>query len=274
MSRRIQTRAGWKTRLLLATIAAAAILSYSERSAPGAGGSQPLAEFFLPQFGHGGDPTSLSFSTTISLINLSTTTSQVSVLSLGPNGETTALLRNPVNGEPSPSISVQIPANGTASVESASSDPSQIHTGSLRIFSFNDRVVAQTEFSIVSQGNLAARAQVPGRQLRQRGSFPIGQQGRTGLAVLNPFTNDVPADVLLASVDAAGNVTDMGSVELMPGQQISRFLEELMNVEGATSAEFSSNVPVAILPLQQDGLVLTTQDLFPPRNVQSLFGDD
>lgn len=265
-------KAGWKTRVLLATVAAVAVLSYSERPAPGAGASQPLNDTFLSQFGHGGNPDSLSFSTTISLINLSTTTSQVSILSSDPSGATVPLLRNPLNGEPAPSISVQIPANGTAQVESASEDPTQIQTGSVSIFSFNDLVVTQTEFSIFSQGNLAARAQVPGRQLRQRGSFPIGQQGRTGLAVLNPFINGLPAEVLLASVDPDGNVMDMGGVELMPGQQISRFLDELMDVVGATSAEFSSNVPVAILPLQQEGFVLTTQDVFPGRNVESLFG--
>ena len=45
-----------------------------------------------------------------------------------------------------------------------------------------------------------------------------------------------------------------------------------MDAQGATSAEFRANVPVNILPLQQDGLVLTTQDIFLERSLESLFG--
>ncbi len=269
----LKQRRNWTIRTLFAVLAALAILSYSERPAPGAG-TPTIREAFLPQFGHGRNlDIASTFTSTISLLNLSTTTSQVSILSLDPNGSSIPLLRDPFNGEARPSLSVPIPGSGTIVIQSANMNPDQIDVGSVSIFSFNDSVVSQTEFSIFTGDRLDARAQVPSRPLTQGGSFLVGEQGQTGVAVVNPFINDLPAEVLLASVDPAGNVVDTASLDLMPGQQISRFLDQLMDTQGAASAEFRSNVPIAILPLQQDGLVLTTQDLFPERNLNSFPGN-
>ena len=265
---------GWKRGLLLCIDAVAAALYYSEQPAPRAEGYQPPNETWVPQFGNGTNPGGLGFSSTITLINLSTTTSQVSVLSFGGAAGISSLplLRDPISGEATSSMGVLIPASGSAHIDSMNPNPNEINTGGVGIFSSNRQVVSQTEFSIFNNGQLKARAQGPGRKLRTMGSFPIGESGRTGVALLNPFSNSGAAAVGLAGVGPNGKAIDVYQTSLEPGTRISKFLDELMNVQGATSAEFRSNVPVAILPLQQDGLVLTTQDVFPERGLESLFG--
>ncbi len=247
------------------------VFRFVEQPAPAAG-AEPQLELFFPQFGHGGTPDGLQFSSTISLINLSTTTSPVSVVAFDPNGQTADLLRGP-GGEPTAVVSLEIPGSGTASVQSLNRDPAMIQTGSALVFSLNSFVSTQTEFSILDEGRLAARAQVPARPLTQAGSFFVPPDGRTGLAIMNPFSNPDPADVRVGTVNSGGRIIDWDAIPLNPGEQISRFLDELgIDTTGATSVEFRSDMPVAILPLQQDGLDLTNQDLFPPRNLQQLFG--
>ena len=265
-----KTGLGWKRGLLLCMAALVATLYYFEQPVPGAEGYDPPQQTFIPQFGHG-ESQGTGFSSSITLINLSTTTSQVSVSSNSSTGSAIDLLRDPVNGDPTFFVSTSVPAGGSAEIHSMNAHPDQIDTGSVSIFSFNSLVVSQTEFSIFQNGQLGARAQVPGRSLRTRGSFTVGQNGRTGLAIVNPFTNSSTADVRLGTVNSDGKIVDTAQMNLDPGHRISQFLDELMGVEGATSAEFRSNVPVAILPLQQDGLVLTTQDVFPGRNLDTLF---
>ena len=96
------------------------------------------------------------------------------------------------------------------------------------------------------------------------------------MAILNPPSNSGEAEVLLGAINAGGkgNDTDITTLNLNPGARIQMFVDELFpNGQDAASVEFRSNLPIALLPLQQDGLVLTTQDVFPPRSLETLFDD-
>lgn len=271
MSRQIfKNGKSWRWSLVLCLVVVVAVLAYFERPAPAAEVSQPLPEYFLPQFGHGGTPDGLQFSSAILLINLSTTTSEASVFSHDrDNGSPHPLLYDPFTGNSTSSLNVQIPPSGTTLIESLNANPDQTDTGWVGVFLSNNQVGVQSEFTIFNGSNLEARAQVPGRPLTTGGSFPIGASGKTGVAIMNPF-NFGEAEVGIVTVNAGGNSIDTEIVQLNLGTGDVFFLNERMNTEGATSAEFRSNVPVAFLPLNQDGLVLTTQDVFPRRNLENL----
>lgn len=247
-------------------------LRVAEQPAPAAGNGETSPVRQVAIFGHGGDP-NLSFSSQIVLLNQSVTASIAGVATFDANGDPAALLRG-FGDQATPSMSVQIPGSGTATIESHSDDPTRILSGWAEVFSFNDKVGLQAVFSIFSNDRLAARAQVPGRRLRMAGSFLAANQGQTGVAIVNPLSNTETAEVRLGTANADGCVFDTTALFLDPGQQVSMFLDQLLSTTGATSVEFRSNVPVAILPLQQEGLVLTTQELFPARDVESLFRDE
>ncbi len=266
---------GWKKAMVLGLVALAAVLIYFEQPAPGAERPRPMSETWAPLFGNGATTGGISFSSTISLINLSTTTSQASITSFGSSGSPIPLLQDPNGGTSVDSVFVTIPPSGTMQIDSLNPDPNVLESGYLGIFTSNQQVVTQTEFSIFQNNQLQARAQIPATPLFQAGSFPIGQEGSTGVAIMNPIFNPDAADVQIGVANQDGKIFDTTSVTLDPGVQISRFLDQLsVDPLGATSAEFRSTLPIAILPLNQDGLVLTTQSVFPPRNLQSLFRED
>ena len=247
----------------------AVALYHLEQPLPGADRPRPrLNEMFVSQYSHGSS-SGIDVTTTISLLNLSTTTSTVSIATFRESGSTAPLLRDPDSNQATPFLGATVPPSGTAMVRSQNENPGQLDAGYALIFSPNAMVVPQIEFSIFNSGNLAARAQVPARPPIDKGSFTVGQDGRTGVAILNPF--GVVAELLIGSVDGSGKMIDYTGRTLPPGVRLSLFLDQLMDVDGATSAEFRASTPIVILPLQQDGLVLTTQDLFPARNVESLF---
>ena len=89
---------------------------------------------------------------------------------------------------------------------------------------------------------------------------------KTGIALLNPPLND-PAEVDLHFFNPGGNEVAMRTINLLPGEKVARFLDELVSgLEGFTgSVEMRADEPISFLPIRQEGLVLTTQDAFPPR---------
>lgn len=263
--------------LLLFLVMAVAAIQFFEQPAPGAGIEPGQQEFFLPQFATGQE-SGISLSSDIVLLNMSSTSSPVFVDTRDPSGESADLLEEP-NGQPTNFFSVDIPANGSILIQSAMNLPG-FRQGYAGIFSFNGQVVPQAGFqlrlipqstnSVVpsgSEGMIVSRAQVPGRQMVTQGSFSASQTGRTGFAMLNLLSAPFDAEVTMGTISSAGDILEIQQFNLVPGQRVSMFIDELFDVSGGppASVEFRSNLPLSVLPLVQNGLVLTSQDVFPPR---------
>ncbi len=179
---------------IFTTVVLAGVL-YFERPAPAwkPGG---LLEYWVSQAAHG-RAGQVRIETGISLLNISNTISSVTIFSHDLIGTPLNLLAGP-GDQATSSLGLTIPPGGTATVRSLNDDPDTINSGWYGIFSGNDKVLVQTEFSIFQlafqsqevQDNKAApqtqheslitRAQVPGRDLVQAGSFFVGSEGRIG----------------------------------------------------------------------------------------------
>ncbi len=223
--------------------------------------------FWLPQFGHGSGG-GLSFSSEINMINLSTSTAQAQIESFSNSGDPIQLFRGP-GGNAVQQLNRQIPLMGTSTVQSQNQDPNQITLGWVRIFS-EDALGVGAVFRIFQGANLQTAAAVLPRPLTSSASFAARFGGgiRTGLAVLNPLVNRNPTNVWLTVFDDNGNEIADTVIPLEAGQKEASFLDELVSnlPEFSGSVELKSDFPVAVLPLQQQGVVLTTLDVFPGRH--------
>ena len=241
-------------------------LASSHREAPA--GSITERSFWIPQFGHGSTAGN-QFTTAINLINLSTTTSKVAIFTFGDDGNPLNLLD--MDGTSVSKIEdLEIQGRGTASINSLNEDPTnQLGLGYAQVTT-QQAIGVEVIFEIRDPENNLSATNVRPIPLVTALSFfgRASADTRTGIAVVNPPTNK-QTTVEFFLFDSPGTPSGNGDVVLAPGQKSAQFLDQLVeNLGGFTgSVEMRSDEPVSLLPLRQQGLVLTTQDAFPPRQL-------
>ena len=112
-----------------------------------------------------------------------------------------------------------------------------------------------TIYSYRNSGVLVSEAEVPANLPIQAGRISFDSTGatNTGIAVLNP--NDVPVRISFTTVGPDGSQFRKDSIEIAPGQQLSRFLNEYpfwsvltKNIQGTFS--FAASAPVSVIALR------------------------
>ncbi len=147
-----------------------------------------------------------------------------------------------------------------------------VNVGWVRIRSEADLHVEAT-FSIRDKvsGKLKTRASVPGQTPKKGWNFPAhnvlnpasGEETvRTGMAILNPLKGNQEAKIQIHPLNFTGLfIGEPIEIVLKPGERIAKFLDELAPGIRDFWGEviLTSDVPVVVLPLLQEGSVLTTQ---------------
>ncbi len=188
--------------------------------------------------------------------------------SFSDSGDPIRLLRGS-DGSAAQQLNEQTPFMGTSTLESQNEEPNQITLGWVRILT-EISLGAGAIFRIFQWNNLQTAAAVLPRPLTSSASFAAKFSGavRTGLAVLNPLVNRNPTNVWLTLFDEGGNQIADTVIPLEAGQKESAFLDKMISglQDFNGSVQLKSDFPVAVLPLQQEGVVLTTLDVFPGRH--------
>ncbi len=233
------------------------------------GGASPARSFWIGQFAHGpadGDV----FSTTINFINLSTTTSFATVRTFADNGDPLNLLRGTTAPfDPVSERVIEVAGRGAGTALSGGIDRLQI--GFAQVETVN-AIGIEVIFDLRdASGNIITATNVRPIPLVTALSFfgRITPSTKTGLAILLPPGSDGPSDVDLTLFNSDGTIRGADMLNLQVGQKTSRFLDELVDglANFTGSVEIRSDEPISVLPLRQEGIVLTTQDAFPPRQL-------
>lgn len=245
------------------------------------GGTTTANTVYIPQIGHGADGAGNQFSSEINLINLSTTASQVVVRTFDEDGGPVRLLLMDLGTTAPEAVSeltIQLPGLGTGDVHTLSENPDSLLLGWASV-STDQAVGVQAVFRIRDvDGNLTTAANIRIGPLTSGASF-FGLQNatvNTGIAFVNPPGNPA-ARVSVHAVDKDGTGLLTSMINLGPGEKDSRFLFEYLPSLGSFNGSIeirsvnmadpeSMDIPqIAILPIRQEGVVLTTSDLFPLR---------
>lgn len=230
---------------------------------------------YVPQFGHGVDGFGNSFSTSVSFINLANTTARVDIKVFNQSGAAANLLRRTASPfEPAAAVSeagTEIAPLGFEAAESSATNPAAgVQVGWAEI-NADAPVEVEVLFSIrdASTGNLTTSTSIIPTAPVTAASFIAfaGAGANTGVALLNLPVNQAAAVVSLSVIDRLGRTVGESELTLQPGAQTARFLSEIVAGLESFSGTFElrSNVPVAVLPLRQDGIELTTQVVHPGR---------
>ncbi len=233
--------------------------------------------YYAAQFavGSGGG---LRIETTVTLVNLGKEVlnpARVTVRSYSEAGAAAELLRQQTLSGPRAVSEVQreIPGRGTAVVEGYSGDGS-LRTGWLEV-STPDNVGVEVLFSIfdaagrlITATSVLPRNPVTAATLLVNVDAPRALAG--ALALLNPPDAAGPATVSVEVFDAFGGSVGTGEFTVEPGRRRAQNWTELVPLLAGRAgfvgtAEVLSDLPVILLPLRQDGVDLTAQDVLPAR---------
>lgn len=249
---------------------ALSFLLFAPLSAVCLGGAQS-SSFYVGQFGHGASAGSF-FSTEIVLINLSQTNSAATIETFDSDGNPVDLLLNPDTMASVSSLNVQVVGVGTASIRSLNPNPNQLSTAWVRI-STADAIGVWVTFRIETGNQLTTAASIRVGPLVTAASMiaRLGNGVRTGVSLLSPPTGAQGTVISLELVGSDGTSQGVEEVTLQPGHRMAMFIDEIFDnldaFEGSVEIRSKDFVPVAILPLFQEGVVLTTSTLFPPRQL-------
>jgi hypothetical protein len=233
--------------------------------------------YYAAQFavGSGGG---LRIETTITLVNLGKEVlnpARVTVRSYSESGAAAQMLRQQTLQGPRAVSEVQreIEGRGTAVVQGYSADGT-LRTGWLEM-STPDSVAVEVLFSIYdAAGRLITATSVLPRSLVTAATLLVNVDAPRSLAgalaVLNPPDSTGPAVLAVEVFDAFGGSVGNAQITVQPGQRVAQNWTELVpalrNRAGFVgTAEVVSSVPVILLPLRQDGVDLTAQDVLPAR---------
>lgn len=247
------------------------------------GSAKPITEaaeapspdaFWIPQIGHG-TAGSNQFSTDFSFINLSNTTAVLEITTFSGDGSPADLLR--VEGFPGPAVASSalqtvVDGKGMVQARSLSPDPENELIDGWAKVSTQGKIGVEVVFRIVdaSTGQLTTSANIRVGPLTTAASLlaVVDPPINTGVAILNPPTNPGEATVVIEVLNSSGTFVGTASLKLVPGQKVAQFLDKLvpgLSAHFSGSVDIRSDLPVAVLPLRQEGVVLTTQDTFPGR---------
>ena len=233
--------------------------------------------FYVPHVGHGTDTAGNRVDTEIRILNFQgEETSAATVVSCGDAGEL-ELLRSD-SGESTAQVDITLEPGGTASIKSLNTDPdNELAVGYAGIIT-SDALGISVLFNIVdAMGNLTSTDVRPAALVTRASFFvEVGEAVDTGVAILLPPNALGNSEVGLRVRDSDGNITDKSCFTMEPGDRISKFVSEIVpglsalevlggGVTLSGAIELYSDEPVALMPLRQEGIVITTESVFPPR---------
>ncbi len=224
--------------------------------------------FYVPQIGHGSDTAGNRVDTKIRILNFQgAETATATVVSCGEAGELELLQSD--SGELTAQVDLTLEPGGTATIQSLNSDPdNELAVGYGGIIT-SDALGISVLFNIVdAQGNLTSTDVRPAA-LVSRASFFVeaGDGVDTGVAILLPPNALGNSEVGVRVRNSDGVIEDKSCFTMEPGDRISKFVTEIVPGLSALSGsiEIYSDEPVGLMPLRQEGIVITTESVFGPR---------
>ncbi len=231
----------------------------------------PLKSLWIPQFGHGtGGGNQLT--SEIRILNLSTDTSEVLISSFDGVGNPADLIDD--GGSSASEVEMVLAAFGTARLNSMNQNSSDFDLGWIQLqVPDTQQIGVEVLFNIIDSTGSLSSTNVQTDPLTEAASFLglVRQDMRSGMALINPPDNE-EAEIDILLFDSEGQRLNETRITLAPGHKISQFLdeyfedEELQGFDG--SVEVRSSRPIAILALRQEGTVVTTQTIFPSRQIE------
>ncbi|HSR68835.1 MAG TPA: hypothetical protein VLU25_12930 [Acidobacteriota bacterium] len=233
-------------------------------------------EVYIPQFAHGGGFTNIS--TTVTIVNQDDgilNPARVTVQAFDADGNPAdLLLQSAITGDTAVSeVQVEIPGRGTALVESFSNDPGQLSLGYVKVSS-ETAVSVEVIFKIFAGMALQTTTSILPSDPTDAATLLVNVDSSenivSSVAVVNSPDAGETATISATIYDQFGQEVGSGSFDLDPGQRVAANWAELVPaLEGLVgfvgTAEVTVNVPVAMLPLRQDNIELTTQGILPAR---------
>ncbi len=241
--------------------------------------------FYVPLIGHGVDSFGNRLDTVFKLINLAGQPANARIVACSDSGQMADLLASDTG--PTSLIDFAVDGNGAATLRSLNRNPESALDVGWAVVTSPDFVGLEVIFNLRDQTGFLTSTNVQTNPIVTAVSFfaDIGPAVNTGTAFMYPNFNDGSeqrASIDLFLLNRDGTTVAQTSVGLDKGEKTARFLGELVTPSGLTldeflrgtgesfsgSVEIRASEPVAILPLRQEGLVLTTQALFPPRAIR------
>ncbi len=224
--------------------------------------------FYVPQIGHGVDAAGNRVETKIRILNFQGEEAATAmVVSCGDDGEL-ALLRSD-SGESTAQVDLTLEPGGTATIQSLNSDPDNALAVGYGGIITSDALGISVLFDIVdAAGNLTSTNVSPAALLTRASFFmEVGDGVDTGVTILLPPNALASSEVGLRVRDSDGNINDKSCFTMEPGDRIAKFVTEIVPGLSALSGtvEIYSDEPVGLMPLRQEGIVITTESVFPPR---------
>ena len=247
----------------------------------GLGSAQPADSIFVSQVGHGRDGANNLIRTDFSFRNLAATTNRIEIRTFDANGAPVNLLSRPgspfQSAGPTSVLGVEVLERGFGTATSSADQPGTpggLVAGWAEIQA-SAPVAVEVLFSILDarDGSLTTSTSViPSAPTRAASFVAFAQRqpvANTGVALLNPPSNGQDAQVDVVILDSYGRIRGQSSLNLAAGGRSARFLNEIVSgLQDFTGTfELRSNVDVVVLPLRQEGVELTTQDVHPARQL-------
>lgn len=196
------------------------------------------------------------FRTTILVMNNNTASVKVTLTFRANDGSP---LEMTIDGKTNSVFDFDIPSGGSVrAATSGDSDPLKIGWAQLRAES---DVGAQVLFEFSNAGKLITTAAVESMVgLRYANLFALQGGGvRTGLAIAN-LSDSAEVVINVALVESSGTETLSQEISLGAYEKTAQFLDEIFSGLGdfSGSVRVNSSGPIAVITLQQTGLVLGT----------------
>ncbi len=264
--------------------------------------------YWIPHYGHGTIPSSqpaqrLEFDTVIKFLNLDyervgeetyeAHEAEFEIVSCSDQGQPMKLMAAPGGPQgpvPVSFMKLKIPPNGVLELKSLNEKPnSEIGVG-YSIARSTDFVVPEVIFNIRRGDGFLTSTNVPIYPIVTAVAFIAdideAALANTGIAFMFPWDFDffVPEPgagvqrsmIDLFLMDQDGVLVAQHTFTLDRGHKTALFLNQIFGSAQGVERPFTGSLdirashPVSVLPLRQEGLVLTTQDLFPPRVIREV----
>ncbi len=205
------------------------------------------------------------FITEINLVNTTDAPQLVSVSSFATTGQVMSIL-NDVQQAVS-NLELSVPAGGNTAVNTIQGGQ-QLQAGWARIdgnISVNTTLlIGQTNGGAVPNRMQFSTPQ-PVRKLVFTAQSGVGRD--TSFAIMAPPINADSASITLTAVDLSGNTVTSASLQMPPGRMGFVVLENVMPGLGEFDGtlEMISSFPLAVQPFREDGELISSLRLFPPR---------
>ncbi len=219
-----------------------------------------VATQWLPVIGTGG-----GFNAAINLVNIDEHEVEVSITSFSTSGEPLAILAD--GGQAVAGLGLMVPGGGNTVVQTVPGSQS-LQVGWVRIDG-DIRVNTTLEIGDTGGGAVPNRMQFPTTEPARKLVFTASSgNGRdTSMAIMAPPINAGTASINLTAVDQSGEPAGVADIQMPAGRMGFLVLADLMPELGEFdgSVQLTSSFSVVVQPFREDGELISSLRLFPPR---------